>query len=419
MSEETASLNETTSFYNQPQVDVDVLPYGEGVTLGIEQVSNPELGIGGVYGTWGKSYDNYTLGNLIEEVLGGPISDDEKMNLSELGFSYRQHLPELSETEQIEVEIEVGARFLRMAALANGWDPSEVQGVFVGSSAPPLDDYTERIAERAGIPEDALKVSVHKACDSSMGALHLALNPSLPENSQLSENFAEELRGKKILVGGIEGISRIMRLAHDKYALQLFGNGAGVIGVIPGETMKFLVGRTLEVFDESGLLQMRMFYPHSRILAAGKSMLETAQAGLHHFRVAGLMHEPEDGSPVNMAGPMGMVKLFVRSGVEVVRDACVAYQEMMEKIGRPDKNIKIAIVHHANFKINQLIAKHLMREGVHIPMPWVLSEFGNVSAASNMIAFMRKLSALNPGDHILFDGFGAGTYYDAFAVELG
>jgi hypothetical protein len=36
-----------------------------------------------------------------------------------------------------------------------------------------------------------------------------------------------------------------------------------------------------------------------------------------------------------------------------------------------------------------------------------------------MIAFMRKLAALAPGDHVLFDGFGAGTYYDVLAVEMG
>ena len=418
MRDETASVEEPASFYDQPQVEVDQLPIGEGVTVGIERVSNPELGIAGAYGTWGKSYDNHTLRYLIEELLGEPMPTDEDLNLSDLGFSHRQHLPSLTKEEQLEVELEVGARFLRQAALANGWDPSEVQGVIIGATAPPMEDYTEKIAERAGIPDEALKVSIHKACDSSMGGLHLALNPDLPENSRLPANIAEELRGKKILVGGIEGISRIIQMARDKYALQLFGNGAGVIGVIPGETMRFLAGRTREVFDESGLLQVHMFYPHSGILAAGKSMLEVAQTGLNQFRIAGLMHEPEDGSPVNMAGPMGMVKLFVRSGVEVVRDAFVAYQEMMERVGLPDKNIKVAIVHHANLKINQLKAKHLRRVGVQIPMPWVLSEFGNVSAASNMIAFLRKLSALNPGDHILFDGFGAGTYYDAFTVEL-
>jgi 3-oxoacyl-[acyl-carrier-protein] synthase III len=52
-------------------------------------------------------------------------------------------------------------------------------------------------------------------------------------------------------------------------------------------------------------------------------------------------------------------------------------------------------------------------------MPWVIREFGNVSAASNMIAFLRELPKMKPGDHILFDGFGAGTYYDVFVVSLG
>jgi 3-oxoacyl-[acyl-carrier-protein] synthase III len=36
-----------------------------------------------------------------------------------------------------------------------------------------------------------------------------------------------------------------------------------------------------------------------------------------------------------------------------------------------------------------------------------------------MIAFLRQLQSLKQGDHILFDGFGAGTYYDVMAVSLG
>jgi 3-oxoacyl-[acyl-carrier-protein] synthase III len=52
-------------------------------------------------------------------------------------------------------------------------------------------------------------------------------------------------------------------------------------------------------------------------------------------------------------------------------------------------------------------------------MPWLLNEFGNVSAASAMIAFLRKLRELKTGDHVLFDGFGAGSYYDVVAVEIG
>jgi hypothetical protein len=222
-----------------------------------------------------------------------------------------------------------------------------------------------------------------------------------------------------VLLGGIEGLSRFIRFSRDKNAIQLFGNGAGIIGVVPGKTMRFLVGATREVFDEEGVLQVRMYYPHSGHRIADQTMIEVTQAGASHLRVAGLMHEPQTDAPVVMAGPMGMVKLFVRSGVQVVREVYEAYQRRMAELGIPGKAIAVAIVHHANLKINQLKEKHLQKEGIQIPMPWLLKEFGNVSAASNMIAFLRKLSDLRPGDNILFDGFGAGTYYDVLAVELG
>ena len=183
--------------------------------------------------------------------------------------------------------------------------------------------------------------------------------------------------------------------------------------------MKFLVGTSREAFDTEGVLQVRMFYPHSKVKVEGQSMIEVFQDGENHIRVAGLMHEPEGDTPVLMAGMMGMVKLFVRNGVQAVQEVYQAYHNRMADLGMPGREIVVAIVHHANLKINQFKVKNLQKEGIQIPFPWLLKEFGNVSAASNMIAFLRKLSQLNPGDHILFDGFGAGSYYDVLAVELG
>ncbi len=401
------------SFFARPGVQTTIIPVGKGIPFGVERVFNSQVGIGGAYGAWGESYDNTTLQHFVEERLGRPLREEDRMNLSELGFLRRHHVPRLSQEEHLEVEVEVGARLLREAAQACGWEPEEVEGVLIGMSGPVSDDYVERICQRAGIPEHALKVSVHKACDGSMGALHLALNPELTAHTNV-ENIAETLRGRKVLVGGIEGLSRFAGQSQDAYALQLFGNGASAIGIIPGESIHFLTGKAHEAYDEQGVLAVRMDYPHSRA-----TMLEISQEGPHHIRVAGLMHEPEDGSPVSMAGPMGMVKLFVRTGVQVVTEVYRAYRKLMERLGRPDQSFAVAIVHHANYKINQLKAKHLRREGVNLPMPWLLSEFGNVSAASNLIAFLRELPRLRPGDHILFDGFGAGTYYDVLAVALG
>lgn len=407
-------------FFERPQVHLEEIPIGPGVPLGIERVWNPEIGVGGVYGTWGPCYDSRTLPQAVEKYLGRPLRDEERLNLDELGFLYRHHTPVLSEEDHLELEVQVGVRFLREAARANGWEPEWVEGVLIGVTLPAAEDYVARIAGEAGIPASALKVSIHKACDGSVAGLNLALNPELSVTRCLGLNIAEELYGKKVLVGGIEGLSRKVNASHDTQALQLFGNAAGVIGVIPGQTFTFVAGGTHEAYDEEGMLQLRMFYPHSRRRVEGQSLVEVTQAGENHIRIAGMQHEPEDASvPIAMAGPMGMVKLFVRNGVVAVREVYNVYRQRMAELGTPEKDIAIAIVHHANLKINQLKEKQLHKEGICFPMPWLLSDFGNVSAASNMVAFLRALPDLRPGDHVLFDGFGAGSYYDVLVVEMG
>src|SRR5258708_6261100 len=392
---------------------------GNGVPFGFKRVSNPLVGMGGVFGAWGESYDNQNLLSLLEKRLGHPVLQENRLNLAELGFSSRHHIAPLSMEQNIEVEVEVGASLLREAALACNWDPSEVDAILIGMSAPITEDYLDRIARAAGIREGALKVAVHKACDGSASSLHLALNPDLPENKQLATNIAESLYGKKVLVGGIEGLSRFLSRSRDEDALQLFGNAGGVIGLIPGQTMKFLSGSSREAFDEEGVLQVQMNYPHSSQKSESGTNVEVTQMNPTHIRIAGLMHEPSDGSSIAMAGPMGMVKLFVRTGVQVVSDTYQSYQARLAQLGETGRSLVVAVVHHANFKINKLKEKHLQNLGIVLPMPWLLSEFGNVSAASVMIAFLRQLPKLKPGDHVLIDGFGAGTYYDVLAVEMG
>lgn len=413
--------NTKVSFFDRPNVEKGIINVGQGIPFAMESVRNSAVGIGGVYGTWGDSYDNETLPYFLEQRLGHPLPANEKLNLSELGFLNRHHIPlNLTREQHTQLEVEIGAKVLSEAIKACNWNPSEVDAVLIGMSAPISEDYLNQITRRAGIPEGALKVAIHKACDGSTSSLHLALNPDLPENLRLQgKNIAQSLYGKKVLVGGIEGLSRFVGSSHDSNALQLFGNAAGIVGVIPGQTMKFLAGKSREVFDDEGVLQVAMYYPHSRQKSAGESNVDVTEPLDNNIRIAGLMHEPEDGSSIAMAGPMGMVKLFVRTGVQVVRDVYAAYQSKLDELGMAGKSVAVAIVHHANYKINKLKEKHLQNEGIVLPMPWLLSEFGNVSAASNMIAFLRELPNLKPLDHVLIDGFGAGTYYDALAVELG
>lgn len=406
---------ESKSFFDRSGVEMDQIHVGAGIPIGIEKIVNPQVGIAGVYGAWGQSFDNAALQERIAEHLGEGIPASEQMNLPELGFTHRHHVPTLTHDQYAEMEIEAGARFLREAAAINHWKPEDIDGVLIGSSSPIVPNFIDRIAERAGIRSGAIKVDVHKACDGSVGSLNLALNPNIDLNVNMIPNLARELIGKKVLIGGIEGLSRFLKTTRDKNALQLFGNAAGVFGMIPGQAMKFIAGKTHEAFDGEGVLQVRMDYAHSD----RSKLLDVIQSSGSTIQISGLQHEPADGSSVVMAGPMGMVKLFVRTGVEVIQDLYRMYQERLIDLGASHKAISVAIAHHANYKINKLLEKNLAKEGITFPMPWLLSEFGNVSAASNMIAFLRQLPQIKPGDHVLFDGFGAGTYYDALVVEMG
>ena len=407
---------DTHSFFNRGKVVISDIKINGGIPMGIETVQNKALGVNGAYAAWGDSFSNEQLPALVSDRLHAQLPAEDVMNLDELGFLSRHHIPRLSAEENQAVEVEVGTRLIEAAVAANGWKPEEVDGLFIGTSGPVCEDYLTIIAKKAGLRADAIKVDIHKACDGSMGALQLVLNESLGKTG--SNIIAQAMKGKKVLVGGIEGLSRFTCESMDKNALQLFGNGAGIFGFIPGKSMKFLAGRSSENFDEEGLLQVRMYYPHSRQKNTADSLVEVTEVAADHLRVAGMMHEPANGLPILMAGLMGMVKLFVRNGVVAVTDVYNDYVELMKKNGTPEKKIDLGIVHHANYKINQLKAKHLLKEGISYPMPWTLNDFGNVSAASCVIAFLRQLPNIKSGDHILFDGFGAGSYYDVIVVEM-
>ena len=66
MSENTAPENQPVPagpFFSRPGVRVESIPIGPGVPIGIEQVSNPEIGIGG---------QRTALGRVLRQRLAAP-----------------------------------------------------------------------------------------------------------------------------------------------------------------------------------------------------------------------------------------------------------------------------------------------------------------------------------------------------------
>ena len=74
------STDTSSSFFEQPNVEVEWLPIADGIPLGITQVFNPEVGFGGAYGSWGESYNNQTLFTWIEQRLGDQGVRDSVMS---------------------------------------------------------------------------------------------------------------------------------------------------------------------------------------------------------------------------------------------------------------------------------------------------------------------------------------------------
>ncbi len=95
-----------TSFYDRPGVQKESIPVAGGIPVGIEGIYSSELGIGGAYGSWGESYNNSNLPAFVERRLGGSLNEGDVLNLSELGFDSRQHIPDLDDKQHLELELE-------------------------------------------------------------------------------------------------------------------------------------------------------------------------------------------------------------------------------------------------------------------------------------------------------------------------
>ena len=149
-------MTESVSFFDRPNVVKESIPVADGIPFGYEVVINSAVGVGGVYGSWGESYDNSHMRNLIEQRSGEPLKDEETISLADLGFLSRHHTPNLSDADQIELEMVVGERMLREAARTSGWETKDVEGVLLGVGGPVVPDYLEQICRRAGIRESVL-----------------------------------------------------------------------------------------------------------------------------------------------------------------------------------------------------------------------------------------------------------------------
>lgn len=189
---------------------------------------------------------------------------------------------------------------------------------------------------------------------------------------------------QKALIIGAETMSKMIDWS-DRSTCVLFGDGAGAAVVSAEET------GVLELVQKSN--------------GAGKGVLSCKARETRNL----LNHESETKEYLYMEG-QPVFKFAVKTVPECV-------EEILEKAEVKKEEIRYYILHQANSRIIQSVAKRLKEPEEKFPMN--LSLYGNTSAASIPILLdeMNRNGMLNRGDKLVLSGFGAGLTWGAVLLE--
>lgn len=189
---------------------------------------------------------------------------------------------------------------------------------------------------------------------------------------------------QKALIIGAETMSKMIDWS-DRSTCVLFGDGAGAAVVSAEET------GVLELVQKSD--------------GTGKGVLSCKVRETRNL----LNHESETKEYLYMEG-QPVFKFAVKTVPECV-------EEVLKKAEVKKEEIRYYILHQANSRIIQSVAKRLKEPEEKFPMN--LSLYGNTSAASIPILLdeMNRNGLLNRGDKLVLSGFGAGLTWGAVLLE--
>ena len=186
------------------------------------------------------------------------------------------------------------------------------------------------------------------------------------------------------LIIGAETMSKMIDWS-DRSSCVLFGDGAGAAVIRAEET------GVIELIQKSD--------------GTGKDVLSCKARETRNL----LKPEPEIKDYLYMEG-QPVFKFAVKTVPECV-------EEVLKKAEVKKEEIRYYILHQANSRIIQSVAKRLKEPEKKFPMN--LSLHGNTSAASIPILLdeMNRNGMLNRGDKLVLSGFGAGLTWGAVLLE--
>ena len=195
---------------------------------------------------------------------------------------------------------------------------------------------------------------------------------------------------KKALIIGSECLSKLTDW-QDRSTCILFGDGAGAVAVSAEPGTPFLPA----AYSDG---------------ASGEALTLRGRYGSSPFRSAGESDSEPAGSYFMEMDGQAVFKFAVRRVPQVI-------DEVLEKNGIHKEAISRYILHQANRRIVEAVARRLEEPGEKFPMN--LQHYGNTSSASIPILLdeLNRSGQLKKGQKIVLAGFGGGLTWGAAVTE--
>lgn len=263
----------------------------------------------------------------------------------------------------------------------------DIELIIVATSSP---DYT--FPSTASIVQNKIGACGAMCFDISAACTGFIYALSIAEAYMQSGQFKQALViGSEIMSGEVDW--------KDRSTCVLFGDGAGAV-VLSAE-------------------QETLSEPEQIILLAPESAEDCSTEKFSHtyFKTISALHADGSKGQVLTRG-----KEFIQmDGREVfkfaVKKVPESINEVLEKANVSIDEVKYFVLHQANIRIIEAVAKRLGTEMSRFPTN--LERYGNTSAASIPILLdeMNRSNILQRGDKIILSGFGAGLSWGSTLLE--
>ena len=267
----------------------------------------------------------------------------------------------------------LAAKAAERALAAAGVAPEELDIIILGTSSPDRNYPSDACSVQAAIGAvNAVAFDISAACAGFIFAMNIV------------EGFFKAGIYKTALIIGAETLSKVTDWS-DRGTCVLFGDGAGAAVVTAAE---------------SGIIGLNM---HSNGAKGG--VLTCGSRSTGNFLLG---KKPELGY-MTMEG-QEVFKFAVKQVPECIK-------EVLEQTGNTAEDIDKFIIHQANYRIIESIAKRLKVDLEKFPVN--MEHYGNTSGASVPILLdeLNRAGKLKTGDKLVMAGFGAGLTWGAVLLE--